>query len=210
MSLGVLTAAGVVLALFWGDVPGRWIIHWGWHGQPDHWVAKSVGVAIGPLVIGLVAWALIEVTASRVARRGGGSTTFPPEMLAVQVALVRLGGLAAVTAVAGLTLVLPLLHPHSPVPLLVGTLVEIGVVVGVGMAWAHARTRRLRASGIAMPEGYGGLVYRNARDSRLWVPKLAGVGWTINFAHRLAWPVAIALVGVPLAIILVVTLAAAR
>jgi uncharacterized membrane protein len=64
--------------------------------------------------------------------------------------------------------------------------------------------------GVTLPEGYGGLVYKNPRDSRLWVPKLAGTGWTIKVAHRLAWPVMIALVGVPLAIVLIVTLATAR
>ena len=38
------------------------------------------------------------------------------------------------------------------------------------------------------------------------MPKLAGVGWTVNMAHPLAWTVLVVLVGVPLAIaILAVT-----
>ena len=46
--------------------------------------------------------------------------------------------------------------------------------------------------------------YRNPRDSRLWVPKLAGIGWTINFAHRFAWPMMLVLVGLPLAVVVLV------
>jgi len=36
------------------------------------------------------------------------------------------------------------------------------------------------------------------------VPKVAGVGWTINFAHRRAWPVMIALIGVPVALAILI------
>jgi uncharacterized membrane protein len=37
-------------------------------------------------------------------------------------------------------------------------------------------------------EGWNVLYYSNAKDDRLWLPKRNGLGWTINFAHRLAWP----------------------
>ena len=40
VSLGALVAAGVVLAVFWGDVPDRWISHWGVHGA-DGWSARG-------------------------------------------------------------------------------------------------------------------------------------------------------------------------
>jgi uncharacterized membrane protein len=72
------------------------------------------------------------------------------------------------------------------------------------MVWAWRQTRRLRADGVALPEGYSGVFYSNPRDARLWVPKLAGVGWTINFAHRRAWPVMIALIGVPVALAILI------
>ncbi len=76
------------------------------------------------------------------------------------------------------------------------------------MVWASRRTRRLRESGVAIPDGYHGAFYSNPRDPRLWVPKTLGIGWTINFAHRLAWPVMIALVAAPLAMVLLIALAA--
>ena len=54
------------------------------------------------------------------------------------------------------------------------------------------------------PRATHGVFYSNPRDSRLWVPKLAGIGWTINFAHRLAWPVMIALIGAPVALAILI------
>jgi uncharacterized membrane protein len=52
-------------------------------------------------------------------------------------------------------------------------------------------------------EGYHALYYANARDSRLWVPKLSGAGLTINFAHPWAWPMFLLLLAVPIALVVV-------
>jgi uncharacterized membrane protein len=206
ISLATLIAAGVLLLLFWRDVPDRWITHWGPRG-PDGWATKSYAAALAPLVIGLFTWLLFEAIAIWMARRQP-TTAFPPEMLGVQAAVVRATGLAVSLLIAGLTVALPFLHPRSPTPIIVATLADIGLIVGPAIIWAARRTRRLRDAGVPIPEGYQGVFYRNPRDSRLWVPKVAGFGWTINFAHRLAWPVMIALVAAPLLMLLVVALAA--
>lgn len=206
ISLAILVAAGVLLLVFWGDLPDRWITHWGPHG-PDRWATKSYAAALAPLVIGLFTWLLFEAIAIWMARRQPTSA-FPPEMLAVQAAVVRATGLAVSLLIAGLTVALPFLHPQSPAPIIVATLADIGLIVGIAMFWAAKRTRRLRDSGVSIPEGYQGVFYRNPRDSRLWVPKVAGIGWTINFAHRFAWPVMITLVATPLVMFLVLSLAA--
>jgi len=211
LSLTVLVAAGVLLALLWGDLPARWAIHWGLHGRPDGWAAKSIAAAAAPLLIGLCMWVLLEATAVRIQRSGSRQApAVPPELLAVQATVVRAAGLAVALLTAGLALVLPLLQPRSSAPMLVAALADIALVVGGALVWATRRTRRLRAAGVALPEGYNGVTYRNPRDPRLWVPKLMGIGWTINFAHRLAWPTMIALLGLPLALVLLVTFAAGR
>jgi uncharacterized membrane protein len=202
LSLGVLVGAGLLLLVFWGDVPDRWIIHWSAGGRPDGWATKSVAAALAPLVIGFVAWLLIEAKATLIGRANAA--------VAAEVRAIQAGVMRAVVALlcAGLTLALPLLRPRSPAPLLVAVLAVLGGVVGVAMVWASRRVRRLRQSGVAVPEGYGGVVYRNAGDARLWVPKLAGIGWTINFAHRRAWLVMALLVGLPLALVVLVAFVA--
>lgn len=206
ISLATLIAAGALLLAFWGDVPDRWITHWGPHG-PDGWATKSYAAAMAPLVFGFFTWLLLEAVALWMARRQPTSAS-PPEMMAVQVAVVRATGLAVSLLLAGLAVALPFLHPRSPAPIIVATLADIGLIVGIAMLWAAKRTRRLRDAGASIPEGYQGVFYRNPRDSRLWVPKVAGFGWTLNFAHRLAWPVMIALVATPLVMFLLLSLAA--
>ena len=199
-------AAGVLLALFWGDVPDRWAIHWGLGNRADGWSTKSMGAALAPLFLGLFVWLFIELTAIWIGR--SARSPFPPEMLAVQATVVRAAGLAVALLTAGITLALPFLHPSSPIPIVVAAFVDLGLCLGIAMAWAAWRTRHLRASGVAIPEGYRGVFYNNPRDSRLWVPKVVGLGWTINFAHRFAWPVMIVIVALPLAIVAVIGLAA--
>jgi len=118
--------------------------------------------------------------------------------------VVRAAGLGIALACAGLALALPLLQPRSATPIAVGVPVVIGVVIGTAMVWAWRQTRRLRAAGVALPEGYTGVFYKNPRDARLWVPKVTGLGWTLNFAHRRAWPVMISLIGVPVALAILI------
>lgn len=38
-----------------------------------------------------------------------------------------------------------------------------------------------------MPWKLGGLIYSEAADPRVWVPKRVGYGWTLNFAHTESW-----------------------
>jgi uncharacterized membrane protein len=207
VSLGVLAAAGLLLALFWGDVPDRWITHWGVHG-PDGWATKTATAAAAPLLVGLIAWVVIEVAVVLVRRATWAVGGFPPEMRALQATSLRLVGVGVAVLTGGLTLALPLLHPRSAAPIAVAALADMGVVIAVAIVWASRRARRLHAAGVPMPEGYHGFFYSNPRDPRLWVPKTSGLGSTINFAHRLAWPVMVALVGVPLAVALLMILLA--
>jgi len=210
ISLGVLVAAGILLALMWGDVPDRWVTHWGVHDQPDGWAVKNAVSAAMPLLLGLFSWLVLEAMALWIERRGSTPATFPREMMLVQATVARAVGLAICLLCAALALVLPLMQPRSSIPIVVGALANIGLVVGTAALWASRQTRRLRAAGVALPEGYKGFFYSNPRDARLWVSKAVGVGWTLNFAHRLAWPALIALVAVPLAVALLITFAAGR
>jgi uncharacterized membrane protein len=51
-----------------------------------------------------------------------------------------------------------------------------------------ARKLKALGPGEGQTEHYKwGLFYVNPEDSRLWVPKRLGLGWTLNFAHGLSW-----------------------
>ena len=50
----------------------------------------------------------------------------------------------------------------------------------------------------------GGLVYANAADPRLIVPKTNGLGWTFNFAKPSAWVLLVVLLLGPLAAVFLI------
>lgn len=209
ISLGVLAVAGIALALFWGDVPDRWITHWGAGGQADGWATKSALAAAAPLLIGLAVWVVFEAVAFLIGRATAAlSPGFSPEMIAVQATALRGIGLGVTTLMAAIALMLPLLRARTPAPIVALTVAVLGASVTGSILWAARRTRRLRESGAVMPEGYRGLFYSDPRDPRLWVPRTSGLGWTLNFAHKKAWPTLLALLCLPVTIILITSLLA--
>jgi uncharacterized membrane protein len=209
VALGVLVVAGGVLALSWGDLPSRWAVHWGLHDRPDLWVTKSVASVAAPLVIGFFVWMTLEAVARWMKAnnaRTDADARVPPEWLAVQWGVLRAVSLAVAVLTAGIAIALPLWRPSSSLPIAIGALADLGLIIGTATVWAARRTQRLRAAGVAIPEGYDGVFYKNPRDPRLWVPKAAGMGWTINFAHRWAWPAMIALLAPAVLALLLVAL----
>jgi hypothetical protein len=83
------------------------------------------------------------------------------------------------------------------------TLAGAGAGVVLGARSMSRGLRRVRESGhAAQVEGYHSIFYANAKDRRLWVPKLLGVGWTINFAHPFAWPTMLLLLGLPIGLVI--------
>jgi uncharacterized membrane protein len=200
----VLAAAAAILAALWERVPSRWAVHWGAGDRPDGWADKSVASAATPLLVGLGLWGLIEALVIVMRRHGrDASPPVPPALVDVHADFARGVGLAVAAFMAALAVLLPLVEPRSSLPIVFLAFALVGGALGLGWLRARRRARALREKGVALPEGWDGLVYRNAGDERLWVPKLTGLGWTLNFAHRAAWPVLLALVGAP---ILIVTL----
>lgn len=42
-----------------------------------------------------------------------------------------------------------------------------------------------------------GMIYINADDPAIWLPKLTGLGWTLNFAHKMAFVYLVLLLVLP-------------
>jgi uncharacterized membrane protein len=206
LSLGVAATASAALALSWERIPPRWITHWGLHGQPDGWATNSPAAVFAPLALGAAVCVGLELLVLVMRRKArAAEPRVPSEMADVQIELTRAVGASIMLLTAGLALLLPLYQPHSPLAVMLLAIGAIGAVMGPSMLRAHRRVRAVRASGVAIPEGYGALAYRNPKDPRLMVPKLMGVGWTLNFAHPAAWPVVAALM-LPVLVIVVLAL----
>jgi uncharacterized membrane protein len=202
ISPAILAAAAVYLARHWDDVPPRWVVHWGADGNPNGWSAKSWESAAFPLLLGIGVWLVMEIVAAalRVQARAigveGATAGSLPFLRWISVGLSLM--------LAYLAIDLPLGNPevgHSLKILavfLIGSIVA-GIVHG-SLAFAQAR----REGEISMPTGYHGLYYANREDDRLFVPKLSGLGWTINFSHPLAWPALLVIIALPFGLALLI------
>jgi uncharacterized membrane protein len=171
--------------------------------------------AIGPIVLiatGIFTCGLLEgVTAlSRIELEGERKRDLEPEaaqeIAQVTHEIVRLIELALAVAFS-LGTVLGLGSKsgvHWSFPWLTVLCVALAIAVGSSRLVECARGLKARGLGKGL-EGWNGIVYRNTADPRLWVPKLGGIGYTLNFAHRWAWPM-LALLLFPAAVLLLLGL----
>jgi uncharacterized membrane protein len=175
--------------------PARaFVLHDG-HEPPNGWTTRTVPGVFGLLCVGLVIWAVAEIVIGVILTRG------EPELAPVRAAnarMLRLIAAAMSFLLAALSLTLPFGFVRPGVVLLLSVvLLPVPMVMGAKGVNRALTEVRVRGNGEKVT-GYHGVFYSNPEDRRLWVPKLSGVGMTINFAHPRAWPMMALLVGAPL------------
>ncbi len=197
-----MLAAATVLTARWDSIPPRWVIHWSAGGRPNGWATRSLGGVYGLLAMGVV---ILLVQEAGAAIRPRGDVT--ASLRAANIDCIRIIMLGVAATLAILAVALPLGPPMPVFALLVLGLAPLAVAMVVGLTRLASTLRHERGRGHKV-EGYHALYYANESDRRLWVPKLNGMGWTINFSHPLGWPMLLLIVAVPIAA--VVLSAAAR
>ncbi len=209
----VIAAATVLLIVKWDSIPDRWITHWNARGEPDGWSEKTPFGVFLLIGFGLLLCLLIEAIASyisRIRKPGHGHKASPQAVAAVAAAtaaFVRIVNLTMSLLVAYIAVKLPLFPSTSPVPVIVAAFGSILIALVFGFMRMKRVQEDIRSSGKEDEfEGWNGVLYRNPKDPRLWVPKLIGIGYTLNFAHRWAWPVLISMLSIPLIVVLVIFL----
>jgi uncharacterized membrane protein len=115
---------------------------------------------------------------------------------------------AGVTRVVSLAIAIYmalLVMPPTSLPSLgTGRTLGLGMVIITGAimfaVWALKAVYRYlhHTDQLAGLEGWNGLTYNNPKDPRIWVPKLSGLGATLNFAHAKSWVILIAILIVPI------------
>jgi uncharacterized membrane protein len=201
----ILLSAAVVLWFAWHHLPARWVIHWGRHGHPDGWVQKTPLAVFFPLGFGVLLCGLLEgISVFLLAYPQWGRQNRMPPHVAAAIAVLSVQGIRIISIgfallFTTLALVLPLGQLERSEWLVLCLFGLIFGAIATSMWWMWRRVQALRASGLLVGlEGWNGIIYRNARDPRVWVPKIAGIGYTLNFAHRLAWWWLLALLALPL------------
>lgn len=199
----ILSAAALVV--LYPSFPERWPIHWNAAGEVNGWTDKSPMGAGLPLIMAAGLTLFFEFLALLGGKLRNSSLPDPwPQRMAdantnyvyyISTLLNVFFGYLACTL------------PFGPPPVACVFVLVTGTVLYPAYDVARL-TREMRASG-ALPAGYKGAIYSNPEDPRIWVPKLNGYGWTLNFAHGRARVIMVLLVGLPLAISLLVIHSAA-
>ena len=149
--------------------------------------------------------AFLEWAAAMCESRQRLAAGFDASPEAARVILDATAGLTRVISLAIAIYMALLVTPPSWLPGLgAGRTLGLGIVVIVGaIVWAvwalKAVHRYLHRTGqLAGLEGWNGVVYSNPKDPRLWVPKLSGLGATLNFAHAQSWLILGAILAAPI------------
>ena len=166
---------------------------------------------------GLALAVFLEMIARLMASRQRLAAGFDASPEAARAVLDATAGLTRVVSVALAVFMGLLVAPYTWFPALGGSqalLLAIAVLVAaiVWSVWSLKSVHgRLEAAGqLGGLEGWNGITYSNPNDPRLWVPKLSGVGATLNFAHGRSWLILCGILAVPLMGLLFALLAVLR
>jgi len=184
MPPAILIAAAGWLASRWDALPARWVVHWGPGGVPNGYASKTFGGVFGPLLLAAGLALFLEGMAVFIERTTRGRY---PRLAHAYGNLVRWVSVAVVGVLAVSAVILPSAEPRSPRLLLAMILGAIVLALVMGWRGLAVASRRMAAEGESLPKGYGPFLYRNSEDPRLMVPKLVGMGYTLNFARPGAW-----------------------
>lgn len=207
----LLAASAAYLGAHWQQIPARLVLHWGINGQPDRWAARSVGavflpiavpavilVVLTPLLYGMNHWVRpIYAGGLRGERELRFRRTASIVVLAIEYWIALLFSWLAVRVL----LPTSLQRPPAAIAMVAGL---IAIVGGAVLMWRGQ-------GGSRIPPGEGedsdstgpigdrtadcfwklGVFYFNPGDPSVMVEKRFGIGYTVNFAHPVAWIIAL-------------------
>lgn len=217
----LLAASATYLWTHWQKIPVRLVLHWGLDGQPDRWVARSLGVVFAPLLVAaliLIALTLLlygmahwlrpiyssGLEGERESRFRGTTSNL---LLAVEYWIAVLFSWLAIR---------PLLpasfqRPPATVALIPGLIAVAitAVLMWLGQGGSRMRSARPEESDSTKPIGDRtedrfwklGIFYFNPDDPSVMVEKRFGIGYTVNFARPVSWIIVL----LPMLVLIAVT-----
>lgn len=201
LPLTLLAGAGLVLRARWEEIPARFAIHFALDGRPDGWAPRTPAAVFAPLAIGAIVILVLILVRGALAAPWGGPLAAPEAVSSRRYAgAIFLGIEHFVAIVFTTTSFLPLGATLRQVL----SIVSGGIVLlVVALATSLGRLSRRPPDEPGSGGGWraGGIVYGNATDPDLWIPKRIGIGWTLNFGHPAAWWVLALLLAGPIALV---------
>ncbi len=184
--LAVAAFAGLALFYAWilPTLPDPVPTHFNARGIVDGWTPKA---ALPWVVFGIPVLVWVFTTALGIVLALAQKDPAKARALAMAPMRGLLGlGLAVLM---GFVLLAP---AHGPGIILAGTLAFVALL-GAGIAFMVRDFARLKPAEANRALYKWGLFYVNPDDDRIWVPKVIGVGWTLNFAKPASWAVLVLL-----------------
>jgi len=208
----ILAAAAVLVTVRWEDIPERFPLHWRGDGVVDRWAMKSPAEVFQPLVVGTaLALGLLGLRAATLAfsaRRAGD-----PRGLALRglTRAILTGTATFLSVLFGAIAINPLVSAGPGVILGVAGAGLVVLLVALGIASTRLAALPSPGPGDGTPDErwrLGGLFYVNPDDPAVFVPKRAGLGYTVNLGRPGGVVALAAMLGVPALIALLTHLLA--
>lgn len=217
----LLAACAGYLGTHWQDIPARLVTHWSAHGEPDRRVARSLGTVFFPFLAApaiLLAMTLLLYGIAHWLRPiyAGGLEGEHESRFRRTVSILLLAveyWIAALFSWLAMRPLLPASLQRPPVALaMLPGLVAIsaaGILMWLGQGGSRISPVQRPDSDSTKPVGDRtedrfwklGVFYFNRGDASVMVEKRFGVGYTVNFAHPVAWVIIL----LPVAAVLAVT-----
>ena len=216
----LLFACAGYLCVHWRQIPVRLVLHWGADGQPDRWAARGLGTVFLPLLIAAVVLLAMTLFLYGIAHwlrpiyagglQGAHESRFRRTtsimLLAVEYCIAVLFSWLAARPL----LPASLQRPPAALAILPGL---IAVAVAAILMWLGQGGNRIPSPQRPEPDSTTpvgdrtddrfwklGVFYFNRDDPSVMVEKRFGIGYTLNFAHPVAWVIILLLVLVPIVV----------
>ncbi|WP_414053759.1 DUF1648 domain-containing protein [Macrococcus equi] len=225
MQLLGFIVAFIFVTLNYDKIPDTIATHWNFNGEADDFSQKNFFSVYGVGIIGLLMlftlWAaekgtqFFNSTVNPVAK--SASVKYIKQTKLINSMMMNLLSFT-MTALFILILIRPVLFDSDYLPngvfniLIVIMILIVGVCVYLQVA-EDRKFRHIAATSTDNKAPYYdeenyilGLFYFNKDDQNVWVPKLSDIGMTLNMARPMAWFVLFMLGGLPIVIIVLITI----
>jgi uncharacterized membrane protein len=172
----VFVLIATYLRAHWDEIPARFPIHWGLHGEPNGWAVKSVRGVYGPLLFG-AGLCLLMLLLGLGTFFGSRPSRMRRPMLGILISATFVMAYAF-----SMVALLPLVRV-GPLALMLPVLAYVAAVI----AWSFHLNAGNEGEDTPDACWTGGAIYYNPADPAIFVQKRFGVGYTINFGNHRSW-----------------------
>lgn len=220
----LLAATAGYVGTHWAQVPARLVMHWNIHGQPDRWATRSVGTVFLPVLIATAILSALTLLLYGMAHwlrpiyAGGpqGEHELRFRRTTSILLLAMEYWIAVLCSWLALRPLLPIAFQRPPVAfaILPGLIAvaTTAVLMWLGQGGSRVPSVQPAQTDSTTPVGDRtedrfwklGVFYFNRDDPSVLVEKRFGIGYTMNFAHPVAWVILLLVLLVPVAVSLTI------